>query len=578
EGALHLTSQVTGSLLTIIPEADWFGTETLTIVATEGSLISPAAMASLNQFRNLSISAQLVVQVFPINDPPVIHQAFPTVSMYMNQSFTLEGLSSYVSDLDSELLFSFQGNANISLEKLGNSLVITPDQDWIGIRRISVGISDDFDAIVEMDLTVIVRASFLYEEDFDHAGSLPSGWTRTGTAWTAYLQEGTDYAARISNPQLSSTQRLVTSTINLSSIRNPVISFYHELTRPVGLTATLQYSISNGITYYNIENFTASTSGWYSIPVPQLENQANVKLRWHYLSSTVNLNSWLIDDFSISGEYGDFSAPPQVTSLSVSSAGTNFVSLSWNPVEDTFFERYEISVRSDLNIGSQLFVWSVEQDPSLVHSAQNGTVITGLNHLAGYYFFIRAKDLSNNSSPWSDPAFAIASPLPQIQILTGDDVWFNSHNPSLAFRITDDQMVSASSLRYRIDQDLNGSYDESEPWTPVSGYSDAALIEVEIPVTISTDGLNFHYELSCTDTQNPIYAYSGSEYSEGIGDDPTFNVDTGAPQTVSGFVTQAVSPTQVILAWDASLDSAFREYEILYGFSPDPGLESTSWG
>jgi len=563
-GAENLVCNISGPVLTVIPHADWFGSETVLLTATEGSLIQPGKLALVDGLRErLGVSADLTVIVTPVNDPPVIVQPFPQINMYYNETYVLNDLDAYILDVDSPLSFNFSGNENISIGQAGNSLEITPDPDWIGVRRILVSATDDHMESVSQVLEVVVRASYLYEEDFDHGGSLPAGWTRTGGYWMPYPESGSDYAMRVANPQLSTTQRLVTPSINLSTIKNPVVSFWQELVCPAGVTATLQYSL-NGITYTNFENFSQSTSGWYSVAFPQIENQANVRIRWHYLSTTAVTNYWLIDNFSISGVVGDYVVPPQVQDLTVTDAGFDSITLAWTTVNDQFFDCYEICVMSDSLLTSQLFVWSSDDDPGLNDQSTGNTTITGLQYLTKYYFAIRAKDLSDNRSPWSTIIPGCVSPPPSIEIITSYGVWFDSHDFVIECQITDDVLVNASSISYRIDLNNDGLYGPDDVWNPVNGYSDGSSLNVQIPLSYPQDGTLVHYEIRCADTQNPILIYSGSLSQEGIEDDHHVNIDTVLPDAILDLSTLSVTDCSVQLGWEASADASFSHYEIYY--------------
>lgn len=576
-GDQNIDCTLNGAVLGYKPQQDWFGTETVTITATEGALRHERAFAAYSrQKRSLSISDDLIIHVLPVNDPPMIVQPFPEISISCNESYTLENLDSYIMDVDSELSYSFSGNDNISISYVDNSLDILPNPDWVGVNRIRVTATDDHQESVWQILTVIVRNPFLFSEDFDHEGTIPSGWRRTGSSWMPYLESGTDYAMRVNNPQLSSTQRLMTPAINLSGIVNPTVSFWHNLLMPAGVSATLQYSL-NGFTYTNIENYTQSASGWYSIAVPQLENQSNVYIRWHYVSTTYMLNSWLIDDFSISGLVEDYHTIPEVQDLALLDADQGSITLSWTAITDNTFDRYEISVMADSLLSSELFSWSGTEDPLLYDQTQDSTQITGLTNQALYYFAIRSVDFNGNSSTWSCIIPAVASPPPVIQITTAQGTWFDSRSLVLNCQIQDDMMIDAASIRYRYDENQNGIYDPEETWTYVSGYENSSSLDVAIPLALTQDGVDIHFEISCRDTQNQIYSYSGFEHAEGIDDDLNFNVDTIEPAVVNSLFTDSVTTNSIVLSWETAEDPTFSHYEVYYARQNAVSLNDALW-
>ncbi|MCB5223790.1 MAG: fibronectin type III domain-containing protein [Candidatus Syntrophosphaera sp.] len=560
-GGVNIDYQIQDSYLTITPAPDWFGEETVLITATEGDLIHPGG-------RSLSISANLTVVVTPVNDPPIILRPFPQIEMVHNDSYLLEGLDTYFWDVDSELSYSFSGNDNIDVQVMGNDLLIIPDPDWIGTRRITVKATDDHLESVSQVLVVIVRAAYIYSEDFDHDGDMPTGWTKSGTGWMPYQISENNYGMRVANPQISSTHRLVSPPVNLKNVITPVVSFWYDIQCPSGVTASLQYSL-NGISYSNITSFTASDSGFFSVSVPQIANQTAVRIRWHYSSATALPNYWLIDDFAIDGAVGSNTSPPPVQGFSLSAVSNDSVSLSWTPVTDIFFSRYEISVMADSLFSSELFNWSTNNDSQMFNVNCFTTTIGELEYLTKYYFAIRTKDINNNVSAWSEIVPAVISPPPVIEFDLEPGAWFDSRDIVLSCIISDDSMVKASSISYRIDLDNNGVYDETEPWQSLDGYSDAQELILEIPIFYPQDGKDIHIEVRCTDTQNPLFSYSGSESLAGIEDDFYFHIDTTPPDVLQSLFTVSYTNTSVKLSWEPSVDEDFSHYEIYYGTHQD---------
>ncbi|MFA7057730.1 MAG: fibronectin type III domain-containing protein, partial [Candidatus Cloacimonadales bacterium] len=558
-----------GSVLNIQPHQDWFGTETVQVTATEGAVLSPDNQAIAGVSTGLSLSSELVIVVNPINDVPVITALFPELAILVNTSSALDNVSSYFFDVDSELTYSFSGNNNIAIEFSGDSLTLTPNQGWLGIERITVTATDDFNLSVSQVLVVKVQVGYIYSENFNHEGSLPTGWTKSGGNWNTRQDSGEDWSVEVINPQLSRVQRLVSAPINLSGVYSVEVSFRHELVKPNGVTAILQYSL-NGLTYYNVENFSESHSGFYTVQIPEINNQQSVRLRWQYTSATVATNSWQLDDLSINGLLGSYLPPSNVEDLTLVEANPEYIKLEWTPITNNFFNQYEISVMSDSTLTAQLFIWNGSDDNTLFSSTTNTTIINELTTNTKYYFAIRSTDLSGNTSAWSTIISAVPTSQPVINFLTANDKWFNTLSPVIEVQITDDFMISASSLAYRLDSNNNGIYDEGEDWLPIANYHNSNELIIEIPLSLDSDGLDYKLEVKCTDTQNSFFSYSGTESVLGIEDDFTFNVDTIAPAIIENLLTSEVAETSVTVEWEASSDTYFSHYTIYYAIHNNP--------
>jgi len=351
------------------------------------------------------------------------------------------------------------------------------------------------------------------------------------------------------------------------------ISFWYNLLRPSGVTPIFQYSL-NGFTYNNIESFTQSASGVYSISLPEISNSPNVRFRWQYLSSTVASNYLNIDDLEISGVLGNYLPPAPVQDFQIASVSPQELAFSWSAIENNFFNQYEISVMSQASLTNQLFVWNGDNDGELYSQETTTTTISGLIPNEAYYFAIRSTDISGNVSEWSEIISATPTSLPVISFLTENNTWFASQEPVIHLLVEDDVMVDASSLEYRIDANKNGIYDEDEVWIPIENYLNSNEIEVDLTLNLESDGHEYSLEVRCYDTQNSIYSYSGSNAQPGIDDDLNFNIDTLKPLVIEDVVTSEITDNSLTLEWLPYNDEDFSHYEIYYSTSYDLSLES----
>jgi len=115
-----------------IPDADWFGAETITFTATDPGLLSDSDSA--------------VFTVNNVNDPPVVSD-IPGETVSEGTPFATISLDDYVSDidnLDSEMTWSVSGDVNLSVSIDGSRVAtITPvDPDWNGTETLTFRATD----------------------------------------------------------------------------------------------------------------------------------------------------------------------------------------------------------------------------------------------------------------------------------------------------------------------------------------------------------------------------------------------------------------------------------------------------
>ena len=564
---------ISDNILTILPHQDWYGIENIELVVREGDVIDLQGQVVAEEVSESNeIIANLTVNVSPINDGPEMLHAFPEVKVLMNGSKLLENIDNYFQDVDSNLSYSFSNSSNLSISYSDNAFQIIPNSGWVGVDRITVTATDDFNLSISQVLIIRVQAGYSFTEDFNHDGSFPAAWLGTGGNWIANQETQEDWSIKVENPRISRTQRFISEVFDLTGIYDIEISFDHDLVKPNGVTAIFQYSL-NGFTYYNIENFSQSTSGIYTVELPQVSNNSTVRFRWQYLSSTVASNYWNIDDFEIFGVVGNYLPPAEVDNFHVDRVNAQDVVLAWSSIENNFFNQYEISVMNSPSLTDQLFIWNGENDESLYSQETETTIITQLTSNSPYYFAVRSSDVSGNVSEWSEIIAATPTAMPIITFLTDDNSWFNTRNPIISVNISDDVLVDASTIVYRIDLNKNGVYDLGEDWIVVDNYQNSDDLNIEIPLELISDGEDYKLEVRCSDTQNNLYSYSGTNSELGIADDLSFNVDTENPVTISDLMTTDVTDSSVTLEWYAYTESDFSNYEIYYSLDNEVTLE-----
>jgi len=121
---------VSGSMLNIIPTANWFGERTITVYVSDPG--------------NLSDTTSFLVKVNPVADAPVF-LSIPEQVMIEDHSKQVD-LADFVQDVDTPAtgwVFSVLQSAPLQLTLSGSILSVTPPFDWTGERTVIVIVKDN---------------------------------------------------------------------------------------------------------------------------------------------------------------------------------------------------------------------------------------------------------------------------------------------------------------------------------------------------------------------------------------------------------------------------------------------------
>ncbi len=123
----HGTASLTDSTLTYDPFPDFFGNDTLEYIATDSALNSD--------------TATVAITVLPVNDAPFFTENVTDQFMDFNAS---SSILLFADDLDGDTLYYFAGsdNNNLAVSTVGNSLTLTPAENWGSNVIVTVTVAD----------------------------------------------------------------------------------------------------------------------------------------------------------------------------------------------------------------------------------------------------------------------------------------------------------------------------------------------------------------------------------------------------------------------------------------------------
>jgi len=186
-----------------------------------------------------------------------------------------------------------------------------------------------------------VISSFPWSEGFENAGIIPNCWTQeqvnsSGLDWTfitgngsgnpATAHSGTFNACLKDNTTTDNKTRLITPPINLSSVTDPTLTFWH--TQAQGTSSSRQdqlyvyYKTSASGTWTLLASYTTSITTWTqrTISLPNASSEYYI----NFEGNAKRGRGVCIDDVSISGTVPTLSVSPSNQSVSSSAGSTAF--------------------------------------------------------------------------------------------------------------------------------------------------------------------------------------------------------------------------------------------------------------
>ncbi|MCX6303628.1 MAG: S8 family serine peptidase [Bacteroidetes bacterium] len=156
-----------------------------------------------------------------------------------------------------------------------------------------------------------------YAESFS-GGTFPVCWTQVDHQGTGHVWKVGTTTGQSPNPALTGTYAyldcnsfgnsgaqnadLITPTMNLSGYTGITLQFDHYFKGYSGSSGTLSYSINNGVSWIQIQQFTTTSATnpvTFSQLIEALSGQPQVKFKWNYTST--NGWYWGIDNILVTG-------------------------------------------------------------------------------------------------------------------------------------------------------------------------------------------------------------------------------------------------------------------------------------
>ncbi|MFH1053168.1 MAG: hypothetical protein V1740_02010 [Candidatus Woesearchaeota archaeon] len=125
-------------IVTLTPDINWFGNETISFIASDLNLSAFSDEVSLEVLENVSLNIS--------NQPPVAI-LIPNITLEKNSEATID-MDDYFSDPDNQTLsYTSTSPDNISVLILGNEVFLTPDNDFVGQNEIVFTADDSLESV-----------------------------------------------------------------------------------------------------------------------------------------------------------------------------------------------------------------------------------------------------------------------------------------------------------------------------------------------------------------------------------------------------------------------------------------------
>jgi len=146
-GNQHITVEIAGDgTVTLTPEENWNGAESITFKADDGELFGQHA---------------IVMNVQPVNDAPVVDSQYSnaiTITVLEDQSISnVLDLNDVFADVDGDTLsFVVTGNVNVGITISSGDVSISPASDWTGTEVVTFTAKDTDQASAVKDVSITV--------------------------------------------------------------------------------------------------------------------------------------------------------------------------------------------------------------------------------------------------------------------------------------------------------------------------------------------------------------------------------------------------------------------------------------
>jgi len=315
------------------------------------------------------------------------------------------------------------------------------------------------------------------------------------------------------------------------------------------------------------------------------DHNGNTPVGWSIVHSGTTTNPWTIT-LDSGADYSYSVSNTNLCTANETLKSPVYNCVRYDKVIVSFWHNYEPNTNSQARFQYSLNGVTWTTLATWTNTANSGVktydISSAANHQSAVSFRWLYTATSYNTNSWKVDDFSVSGYSNIPVYLTNPypvsaNRKVNSRTTEIGITYIDDEMVNASSLYYRIDTNGNGSYDSDESWIPISGYSNAPVVEVRVLANYQTDSDGLKYEFKGSDVAGNAVGFSGFSRINGIEDDYFVDIDTIVPPAVESFSFVSAGYQMVTLTWQPVTEEHFAYYEIFYSTNRTVDLNSNCW-
>ncbi|MCB9473384.1 MAG: SUMF1/EgtB/PvdO family nonheme iron enzyme [Candidatus Delongbacteria bacterium] len=386
-----------------------------------------------------------------------------------------------------------------------------------------------------------------------------------------------------------SEEWLISPTLDMSWWRDLQLTFEHEYIE-AGSTASVRYSINNGLSWNSLQVFSGSVSGTYNGDISSwADGSSFIRLAFQFTAAPeIGGASWWLDNLLLSGVPVEPVASNPVPSQppAVWTQVTGQIGCTWS--HPLGVAGSQLQMRVDSNGDGDYLDGAAESwvfVPPYTSASQIDLAETvGFNSNGMFRYEFRARtdggewgysgdgSIEGISDDWFVLIFADLDPPAFSNFLPSgqpEPAWQPSLAATVGCTISDSGTgIDGSTIEWRVDWDHNGGFGGgAEDWQSLAGYGNGPMIVVQEPLALPEDGV-YRVEFRASDL-------FGNTASTGAG--IIVRADTTPPPTSTLFATGAGN-NSIELLFSQVQDLSFDRYEIHVSQDDQVTPDDPVWG
>lgn len=436
----HLSVSLNNHLLTVTPDVNWFGMESIQFILNDQS------SSRVNTYETAQNVKTVNFTFNPVNDPPYLISNIPSITFNEDDIFSGLHLNDYFSDYDlitgDRLTFSASQHDGLDIQLIDDQVVITPQPNWYGSHYVTFTATDDSLS----QISASVQVNILNVNDTPILTCPLSFTTNEDIPLTV---DFSPFISDIDN-ELTDLMIVAVSSAHITAwVNNHHVSFTPSPNWSGNEIVSIQ--LSDGVNRKNRVHRSIAEISINVLPLNDLpyltDTIPNISLLEDHTFNQLNLNQYFNDNDLNSGDHLTFSYSLHASiSLQINDGWVTIVpSVNWSGNELITFTATDDSLQS-VSTSVNLIVHPQNDPPFLIQTFSPLTFqedslsnTINLSNIFSDYDLPYGDHLTFSSSLNDNLNVTFSNNLLQVQALNN---WSGQH--TLSISATDDSLASVS--------------------------------------------------------------------------------------------------------------------------------------